>query len=361
MRGSRHWKIGLALALGALLPTQVLAAEMPSATIGNGVVSLGVSGDAAILGLGLGSNVVPAHSTADWELLIGPPGALAPTPLTDSFSTTGTGAVASALVTDSAGDSLRVTHDFHPAAGDANLYEVTVTITNAGTTAVQPRYERTLGWSGLPTPVAADGLPTAWPLQPTADGSGSAFSLSLPLLQPGATQTFRLYVGSLGDAQQAQGALTAAGAELVTAAPCRQPDAGLWLCTRRRAGDREWRRRRAVAAVAAVAAAVAAAPRAAPVSAPAGSGNVTPPSNPGSAPVTTPSGPPTTAPVTTPSGPRQLRRPSRRAVLRRPHRRNQTPRQRRTAICRNSCATWCRSTRHHRAMSRSATEQARRR
>ena len=43
---------------------------------------------------------------------------------------------------------LRVTHDFHPAAGSGNLFEVTVTVENLNTTAIVPSYSRTLTWAG---------------------------------------------------------------------------------------------------------------------------------------------------------------------------------------------------------------------
>src|SRR5262249_5986371 len=133
----------------------------------------------------------------------------------------------SVVVQDSSGAILRVTHDFHPAATGADLYEVTVSIENVGTTVVQPNYRRALGWSAQPSAdasTAADAsttaaVPSAWSLVPSADGQSEFFSLRLPLMEPGSSQVFRLYLGGAGDSVQAQGTLGSQGAALVSSTP----------------------------------------------------------------------------------------------------------------------------------------------
>src|SRR6266508_4040035 len=112
MRGLHRWKLGLGLALALLIPTQALAAapfdQTVGVTIGNGVVSLAVDDNAAILGLGLGTAYLPTQPGAAWAVM---PNPLAPstslTPNVETFYSTGVGALSSALVQDASGTSLR--------------------------------------------------------------------------------------------------------------------------------------------------------------------------------------------------------------------------------------------------------------
>ena len=50
------------------------------------------------------------------------------------------------------GAKMRVTHDYHPSAANANLYEVSVTIENTGSVAFTDlRYRRVMDWDVEPT------------------------------------------------------------------------------------------------------------------------------------------------------------------------------------------------------------------
>src|SRR5437764_7477644 len=116
----------LGTALAVLLPLTAFAADSPPAQQGamlaNGIVTLGVSGDASIDGVGLGQTYVPEGSGLDWSIVSNP--SAQGSGLTDAaeFSSNGVGAISSVVVQDSTGAALRVTHDFHPAATDPNLY-----------------------------------------------------------------------------------------------------------------------------------------------------------------------------------------------------------------------------------------------
>ena len=143
--------------------------------IGNALVALGVSSDAGLAKAGTGLRYAPSSvdglasvcACSGWSLLVG--GA----PLVESvetFTFTPVGASSMVRVQDAAGTQLRVTHDFHPAIGSTNLYEVLVTIENLGTAPVQPVYSRTIGWSGLPDLAGLPIVPALWTQQPTADG-----------------------------------------------------------------------------------------------------------------------------------------------------------------------------------------------
>ena len=82
----------------------------------------------------------------------------------ESFSST----ASTALSTVNIEDTLRVTHDYHPAGATANLYEATVTIENLTETALTDiRYRRVIDW---------DIEPTAFSKFVTIDG-GSATNL----------------------------------------------------------------------------------------------------------------------------------------------------------------------------------------
>jgi hypothetical protein len=204
--------------LALLLPVQALAAETgppPGATIGDGDVTLGLSGDGGIVGLGFGTGYAPNATAQNWRLVVGSTATDGPTPIGKGFVNTGVGAVSDALVQDSTGTTRRVKHDFHPALAGTHLYEVTVSVINEGTTAVQARYQRILDW---PVEVTL-AVPGAWTLQRAVNGRSVTFDLGLGIIQPGAVQTFRLYIGGAGSRLLALAALNTVGAELVATAP----------------------------------------------------------------------------------------------------------------------------------------------
>jgi hypothetical protein len=216
------WLAGIGMALTALVPVSAFAADsppaQPSALLANGTVTIGVSGDASIAGVGLGPTYLPDTSGLNWGLITSPT-LVAPPLNVDGFTANGVGAVSSVSVDDSAGGLLRVTHDFHPAAATADLYEVTVSVENVGTTVVEARYERVLNWSTDPASVTAATVPNGWSVAPAPDGHGEVLNLDLPPMDPGSSQVFRLYLGGAGDTAQAQSALGTEGASLVTSTP----------------------------------------------------------------------------------------------------------------------------------------------
>src|SRR5262249_6296562 len=124
---------GIGMALTALVPVSAFAADsppvQPNALLASGAVTLGVSGDASIAGVGLGPTYLPDTGGLNWGLVTSPTLG-APAPNVDGFSANGVAAVSSVIVQDSSGVLLRVTHDFHPAPAAADLYEVTVSIEN---------------------------------------------------------------------------------------------------------------------------------------------------------------------------------------------------------------------------------------
>ena len=144
MRRDWHWVAALGLSLALLGPGAALAQTPPgSAVIGSTYLALGVSSDAGLARAGTGLQYVPTSADglanlcacSGWNLILGD------TPLVESvedFSSTTVGASSIVRVQDGGATQLRVTHDFHPAPGSTNLYEVVVSVQNLGSATVQP-------------------------------------------------------------------------------------------------------------------------------------------------------------------------------------------------------------------------------
>jgi hypothetical protein len=223
MQLNGRWLVAVGLSAGLLGPGAVLAQTPPtSAVIGNELISLGVSNDAGLAMSGVGLQFAPTHAEGlaslcacnNWSITLGA------APLAQSveqFSATDLAAVSSVLVSDAAsGSTLRVTHDFHPALGAPNQYEVLVTIENLGSTTVQPGYARTLGWAnGLATP----GLgfdPSIATVETTPDGQALRLEVGVASIEPGASQAFRLYFGAGASADEENAGLSVNNASVVS-------------------------------------------------------------------------------------------------------------------------------------------------
>ena len=159
----------------------------------------------------------------------------------ESFSST----ASTALSTVNIQDTLRVTHNYHPAGATANLYEATVTIENLTEAALTDiRYRRVMDWDIQPTPFAEfvtidggtatnllfdsnDGFATANPLGARTDlGStgdfvdqgpadhGALFDFGFGALPGGESLSFNIYYGAAADEAGALTAINAVGAEV---------------------------------------------------------------------------------------------------------------------------------------------------
>jgi len=228
----RRMLTGLACALALQAPLVAWADGPPSVVIGNGTVALGVNSDAAVgdLGIapqpGLTRGATPTScACSGWELAVDAAlvatGQL-PSRQVSSFAFTDIGAVSTVVVHDpqTGSDLLRVTHDFHPTAGSANLYEVHVVVENLTSAPVQVGYARTLGWSPAvadpTTPIVID--PSLGTLEAGPPGRGARFDVNEPPLEALGTQEFRLYLGAAGSdasTDMNQG-LSANGADLIS-------------------------------------------------------------------------------------------------------------------------------------------------
>jgi hypothetical protein len=156
-----------------------------------------------------------------------------------------------AVVDVNAGD-LNVVHDYHPAAGTADLYEATVTITNQGAVAHNNvEYRRVMDWDVEPTAFSEhvtiddsgaapaplqfssnDGFASADPLTPWTNlgfvgpgtgapffdagpaDHGALFEFDFGTLAPGASVTFNIYYGAARDEATAYADLASVGATL---------------------------------------------------------------------------------------------------------------------------------------------------
>ena len=163
-----------------------------------------------------------------------------------SFASTATTAVSVVEI----GDTLRVTHDFHPAGTSPNLFEAEVTIENISASNVDARYRRVMDWDIDPTPFDEfstvdvgnsarlldnnnDGFSTADPLGPDLsdpdfpvftgtfvdagpEDHGARFDFGFGTLAPSAEVTFHIYYGAAGNQNDAIAALDSVGAEILS-------------------------------------------------------------------------------------------------------------------------------------------------
>jgi hypothetical protein len=197
-------------------------AALDSAMIGNGVVTLGVGRDGQIVGLGLGNVFVTndQHTAGSgWSLASAglPANDGVGTAAVESFATWGTGATSIVRLDDPAtGGRFRISHTFRPSEIAPNLYEVLVTVENIGTTAMQPDYRRLLAGQQPITAPLSGSVPSGWHLQPTQDGKNLAFNVDLLMIEPGASQAFRLYYAVSANPAEARAALQQADASVVS-------------------------------------------------------------------------------------------------------------------------------------------------
>jgi hypothetical protein len=156
----------------------------------------------------------------------------------ESFTHTATTAVS----TVSIGSKMRVVHDYHPSS-NANLYEVTVSITNISGAPIHLLYRRVMDWDIEPTayseyvtmvPGSAPelvytsdgGFASADPLDPRdyeiaegafvdsgPDDHGALFDFDFGALNAGWTKSFKTFYGAAGTEVDALAALTAVGAQ----------------------------------------------------------------------------------------------------------------------------------------------------
>ncbi|WP_234022875.1 thrombospondin type 3 repeat-containing protein [Sorangium cellulosum] len=153
------------------------------------------------------------------------------------FSSTGSTAVSTVQV----GSTFVVTHDYHPSALTPWLYEVVVTIENISPDPVDVRYRRVMDWDIYPTVFSeyvtidmgtaaelfrtdTNGFNSANPLTfssyqpgPVTDAGpsdhGALFDFDFGELAPGESKVFKTFYGAAGTEDDAEGALSAVGAE----------------------------------------------------------------------------------------------------------------------------------------------------
>lgn len=157
-----------------------------------------------------------------------------------SFTSNATSAVSVVNV----GNTLEVTHNYHPSA-TANLYAVDVSIRNISAVPVDPRYRRVMDWDVEPTAFSEfvtiqgtaaatevafasnNGFASANPLAgPSSLGAigdfvdvgpndhGALFDFDFATLAPGATKTFTTFYGAAATEAGALAALAAVNAEV---------------------------------------------------------------------------------------------------------------------------------------------------
>jgi hypothetical protein len=159
-----------------------------------------------------------------------------------------TSTASTALSVTSIDSRLQVTHNFHPFAGSPNLYEVTVTLRNIGTTPIaDTRYTRLMDWDVEPTAFSEfvtiqrgtssallfsndDGFDSGDPLTARSAISpgttntnftdsgpadhGALFDFGFGSLAVGAEKTFNIYYGAAGTETAADAAVAAAAIEV---------------------------------------------------------------------------------------------------------------------------------------------------
>jgi hypothetical protein len=170
-----------------------------------------------------------------------------------NFTSTSSTAVSQVQI----GNTFQVTHDYHPLANTPNLYEVTVTIDNISSAAVDLRYRRVLDWDVEPTAfdefvtvvtkangvraknvlfTSDNGFASANPLDPafsilfTGDAVNSGptdhgvdFDFDFGKMAGGQSVTFNLYYGAAGNTQDAIAALKQVDAEAYSLAQPNTP------------------------------------------------------------------------------------------------------------------------------------------
>jgi hypothetical protein len=153
---------------------------------------------------------------AGWSLSLG--GGAPLTQTVETFSTSPGAALSAVLAQDpTSADQLRVLHDFQPAAGAANLYEISVSVVNLGPTRVQPTYSHRFDWTGgPPDPSVVLIDPSLGQLQLTPDGRGLQFLVGLPPIEPGQTAGLRLFLGAGRGPVEANAGLVSNGARLIS-------------------------------------------------------------------------------------------------------------------------------------------------
>ena len=158
-----------------------------------------------------------------------------------SFTSTASSAVSVVRI----GSTLQVTHNYHPSPATPNLYEVTVSIQNISSAAVDLRYRRVMDWDVEPTAfdefstisgtaAASDVLfssdngfasanPLVGPSQILATGDftdsgpedhGALFDFGFGSLAPSATKTFTTFYGAAANEANALAALAAVGSSV---------------------------------------------------------------------------------------------------------------------------------------------------
>jgi hypothetical protein len=158
-----------------------------------------------------------------------------------------------ALSTVNIGDTLRVTHDFHPSVS-ANLYEVKVKIENISASPVDARYRRVMDWDVEPTAFSEfvtietggstallfssdNGFATANPLGGPSSilftgeavdsgpaDHGALFDFGFGTLAPGASTSFFIFYGAAGTEAGAAAAITQVHGEVWSLGQPSTPD-----------------------------------------------------------------------------------------------------------------------------------------
>jgi hypothetical protein len=264
MRRTSRAVLGLTAMTVALLSILGSGDARASALISNGVVQLGVNDQGNLNAEGRGVFYLPTQhdgTYAGWpsegwgagnadadpaEQFAGHANAYAGT-TADGVSFTSTLATATSVSTVGAG-RLEITHHYAPFEGNPSLMEGKVTLRNIGTSTLgDVRYTRLMDWDIEPTPFrefvtirrgttpgllfsSDDGFQSGDPFGPRRDlaggttnvdvtdsgpnDHGALFDFGLGALAPGASTAFFIYYGAAATTDDADAAVSAAGAEV---------------------------------------------------------------------------------------------------------------------------------------------------
>lgn len=281
----RLTSVATALALSAALSVGAAAAPHPnnlkpdipragvaaSAVLNNGTVTLGVNDYGNIItpdGVGLRFNptapadvLSPGCDCEGWGAKDGVTnvwggadadrgGPLGTITLV-SFSSTATTATSVTRI----GTTMEVTHDFKPASGSSNLFQVDVTIRNISAANITALYRRVVDWDvppttfselvtiqrgtstritftsddGFATPEPASGTPsirfTGNATRSGPDDHGALFDFNFGTVAPGGSVSFTIFYGAAANRAAALGALAAVNAEAYSfGEPSNTPD-----------------------------------------------------------------------------------------------------------------------------------------